>query len=66
MKSVAGYYWAEALIPTLSQDAITLNDPSLDSLSCLNLLCLGSMGTILVVTQLFDETGPITQPLIMI
>jgi hypothetical protein len=61
MKHTPGRYWKEAPIPALKQDAIDLNDMTLDSTSRLNLLRTGSFGGLLVVTQLFDETGAATE-----
>jgi hypothetical protein len=49
MKHTPGRYWKEASLPLLSQDAINLNDKSIDSHSRLHLLCTGSVGGILLV-----------------
>jgi hypothetical protein len=62
MKSIPGCYWKEAPVPIVSQEALALNDPALTSSLRLNQLCTGSVGGILVVTRLFDDTGPVTEP----
>jgi hypothetical protein len=50
----------------LTKDAINLNDTSIDPLSRLHLLCTGSIGGILLVTQLFDANGSVTRVFITI
>jgi hypothetical protein len=66
MKPNPGRYWQEDPLPIVSQDAIDLNDRSLDPLSRLHLLRTGSVGAFLIVTRLFDDTGPVTVPFITI
>jgi hypothetical protein len=66
MKSASGPYWLAAPIPVLSKDALALNDPTLDSASRLHLLRTGPVGGFLVVTQLFDSEGMVTEAFITI
>jgi hypothetical protein len=66
MKHTPGRYWKEHPAPIVSQDALALNDPSLDSSSRLLQLRTDSVGGILVVTRLYDDTGPVTEPFITI
>jgi hypothetical protein len=66
MKHTPGRYWKEAPAPVLSKDALDLNDPTHDPHSRLHLLRTGNVGGLLVVTQLFDLSGPVTAPFITI
>jgi hypothetical protein len=66
MKNTPGRYWKEAPVPFLTQEAIDLNDTSIDSPSRLHLLRTGSVGGILLVTQLFDTNGSVTRAFITI
>jgi hypothetical protein len=66
VKHMTGRYWKEAPVPSLTQDAIGLNGTSIDPHSCLHLLCTGSVGGILLVTQLFDTNGSVTREFITI
>jgi hypothetical protein len=66
MKHTPGRYWKEAPIPLVSQDALKLNDPAIDENARLHQIRTGSVGGILLVTRLFDATGPITEPFITI
>ena len=66
MKHMLGCYWKEAPIPFVSQDALKLNDPAIDTTACLHQICTDSIGGILLVTRLFDATGPIDGALITI
>ena len=66
MKHTPGRYWKEAPVPLLSSEAIDLNDTSIDPHSRLHLLRTGSVGGILLVTQLFDTNGSVTREFITI
>jgi hypothetical protein len=66
MKHTPGRYWKETPIPLVSQDALKLNDPAIDANARLHQIRTGSVGGILLVTRLFDVTGPITEPFITI
>ncbi len=66
MRHTPGRYWKEAPVPFLSSEAINLNDTSIDPHSRLHLLRTGSVGGILLVTQLFDTNGSVTREFITI
>jgi hypothetical protein len=66
MKHTPGRYWKEDPVPFLSQDGIDLIGKSIDSHARLHLVCTGSVGGILLVTQLFDTNGPVTRAFITI
>jgi hypothetical protein len=50
----------------LTNDELGLNHPKLNGAAHLNLLRTGSIGGILLVTYLFDTTGPTTESFITI
>jgi hypothetical protein len=66
MKHMSGCYWKEAPIPALKKDTIDLNDPTLSPSSRLHLLWTGSVGGLLIVTQLFNKNGETTGAFITI
>jgi hypothetical protein len=66
MKSVPGRYWQENPTPGIQTEVERLNAPDLDAASRLRLLRTGSVGGILVVTRLYDSTGPTTVPFLTI
>jgi hypothetical protein len=63
-KHTPGRHWKEAPVPLLSQDAIDLNEKSIDSQSRPHSLRTGSVGGILLVTHLFDTHGSVTRALL--
>ena len=66
MKHTPGRYWKETPVPVLTKDAMDLNDLTLDPASRLHLLRTGCVGGFLVVTQLYDADGTVTEPFITI
>ena len=67
MKNTPGTrYWHDDPTHSLQQDATSLNDPTLDMEERLCQIRTGNVGGILLVTRLYDNTGPTTESFITI